>query len=72
MTLFPETRLRFFVRACPHGDVNATDIRKTVKQHAQRNLAEKAGASDQEDLTILKISVGDSFILPIPCPRCRS
>ena len=33
-----------------------------MQQHAERNFPEEAGASDQEDLAILKSSVGDKVI----------
>ena len=49
----PKARLRFFLRARAHRDVDSADIGKAMQQHAERNFAEKAGASDQEDLAVV-------------------
>src|SRR5437588_12130290 len=45
--IVPEARFRFFLRAGAHGHIDAANIRKAIKQHTQRNLAEKNGATAQ-------------------------
>src|SRR5437867_4111024 len=50
--IVPEARFRFFLRACAHGHIDAANIRKAIKQHAQCDLAEKTGAADQKNLSI--------------------
>ena len=50
--IVPEARFRFFLRACSHGHIDAADIRKAIKQHAQCDLAEKTGAADQKNLSV--------------------
>ena len=48
----PETILRLFLRTRAHGEIDLADVRKAMQQHAQRYFAEKARASDQEDLSV--------------------
>src|SRR5262249_20073105 len=45
----PETILRLLLRTRAHGKINLPNTREPVKQHTQRNLAEKPRAPDQED-----------------------
>ena len=45
----PETGFGFFLRTSANRDVDAPDVGKAMQQHAQRDLAEKAGAADQEN-----------------------
>src|SRR5437764_14727313 len=51
--VIPKASFGLFRRSGPHGDVNAPDVRKAMQQHAQRHLAEKPGAADQKDLSVL-------------------
>ncbi len=48
----PEPCFRLFLRACAHREVDLSDVRKAMQQHAECYFAEEAGASDEEDLPI--------------------
>ncbi len=50
--IVPETNLRLVLRTRTHGEIDLADVRKTMQQHAQRYLAEKPCAPDQENASI--------------------
>src|SRR5262249_33413939 len=69
--MVPEARLRFFLRSGSYRHIHATDVRKAMQQHAQRNFAKEACAADQKNFAIAVNFSWRKFIhcrLPMPMP----
>src|SRR6266566_9677330 len=50
----PKTHLRLFLGSCPNRDVDTSNIRKAMQQHAERDFPQEAGASDQKEFSLIK------------------
>src|SRR6185369_9274120 len=50
--VIPETILRLLLRTRAHGEIDLPDVRETMKQHTQRDFAEKTRAPNQEDFSV--------------------
>ncbi len=49
----PESCFGLFLRPRAHREIDLSDVRKAMQQHAERHLTEEARASNQEDLAVV-------------------